>query len=253
MIKHCPLLFYLGAMLLLTLPGYAFAQDTVTVYAAASVKDALDEIGKIYEKEKGIKVVASYGATSALAKQIENGAPADIFLSADSDWMDYVDTHKLIKPDSRRNLLTNRLVLIAPGTSTVKLTIEPSFPLAKLLGGDRLAVADPNAVPAGKYAKASLENLGIWKDVESKIAPTENVRAALALVSRGEAPFGIVYRTDALADKKVRIVGEFPEHTHAPIVYPVALTNMGKSAAAPDFLVYLFSPAARVVFEKYGF
>jgi molybdate transport system substrate-binding protein len=197
--------------------------------------------------------VASYGATSALAKQIENGAPADLFLSADSDWMDYVEIRKLIKPGSRRNLLTNRLVLIAPSTSTAKLVIVPGFPLAKHLGNDRLAVADPNAVPAGKYAKAALESLGVWRDVEPKIAPTENVRAALVLVSRGETPFGIVYRTDALADKKVRVVGEFPAKTHPPIVYPVAMTGMSKGAAASDFLTYLSSPAARAVFEKYGF
>lgn len=231
----------------------ASAQDTVTVFAAASVKDVLDEIGGMYEKEKGVKIIASYGATSALAKQIENGAPADVFLSADSDWMNYVETRKLIKPETRRNLLTNRIVLIAPSTSAVNVVIGPGFPLAKLLGNDRLAIADPNAVPAGKYAKASLESLGIWKEVEGKIAPTENVRAALALVSRGEVPFGIVYRTDALADKKVKIVAEFPANTHPPIVYPIAITSVSKSAAASDFLAYLGAPPARAVFQKYGF
>lgn len=246
------MLFYFCTLLLIS-PNPASAQDNVTVYAAASVKDALDEISAAYEKTKGTKIIASYGATSALAKQIENGAPADIFISADSDWMDYVETRKIIKPNSRHNLLTNRLVLIAPNTSTVKLAITRDFPLAKLLADDRLAIADPSAVPAGKYAKTSLENLGVWKDVQSKIAPMENVRAALALVSRGEAPFGIVYRTDALADKKVRIVAEFPANTHAPIVYPVALMNTSQSTAAADFLNYLTSSAARAVFEKYGF
>lgn len=245
-------LFFL-VMALFIFMDRSLAEDSVTVFAAASVKDALDEVSKTYEKEKGVKVVASYGATSALAKQIENGAPADVFISADVDWMNYVETRKLIKSESRLNLLTNRLVLIAPKMSSVAVTIAPGFPLAKLLGNDRLAMADPSAVPAGKYGKAALENLGVWKDVESKTAPTENVRAALALVSRGETPFGIVYRTDALADKGVRIVGEFPASTHAPIVYPVALTSASKNAAATVFFGYLSSPAARAVFEKYGF
>jgi molybdate transport system substrate-binding protein len=253
MSKQRLLLFSLGALLCSTAMIPASAQDTVTLYAAASLKDVFDEIGKAYEKDKGIKIVASYGATPALAKQIEHGAPADIFLSADTDWMDYVETRKLVKPGSRRNLLTNSLVLIQPVASKVKLKIVPGFPLAKLLRNDRLAVADPNAVPAGKYAKASLESLGVWKEVEPRIAPTENVRAALLLVSRGETPFGIVYRTDALADSKVRIVGEFPATTHPLIVYPAAITSQSGSAAALEFLAYLSSPVARQVFEKHGF
>jgi molybdate transport system substrate-binding protein len=247
--------FLLIASVLLPLtlaPTIGAAQLSVTVFAAASVKDALDEASRNYEKEKSVKIVASYGATSALAKQIENGAPADIFISADVDWMNYVDTRKLIKSESRCNLLTNRLVLIVPKSSNAVIAIGPGFPLATLLGNDRLAIADPVAVPAGKYGKAALENLGVWKEIEAKIAPTENVRAALALVSRAEAPFGIVYRTDALVDKGVRIAGEFPASTHAPIVYPVALTSVAKSPAQ-EFLAYLSSPAARAVFEKYGF
>jgi len=233
--------------------NHAFADQTVMVFAAASLKDALDAVSSAYEKDKGIQIIASYGATSALAKQIENGAPADVFISADAEWMDYVETRKLIRSDSRRNLLTNRIVLIAPSASTAAVKIAPGFPLAKLLGNGRLAIAEPSTVPAGKYAKAALESLGVWAEVQGKIAPTENVRAALALVSRGEAPFGIVYRTDALSDRQVHIVDEFPAETHAPIVYPAALVAASKNADAPGFLGYLSSPAARAVFGKYGF
>lgn len=247
----CSCSWFVGLIVLAS--SVAFAGDTITVFAATSVKDALDEIGNAYEKSTDRTIVASYGATSALAKQIENGAPADIFISADTEWMDYVETRKLIKPGSRQDLLTNQLVLIAPHTSTANVEIAPGFAIASLLGNGRLAIADPSAVPAGKYAKAALQKLGVWADVQSKIAPTENVRAALALVSRGEAPFGIVYRTDALLDKKVRIVAEFPAETHAPIVYPVALVSASSNVAASDFLAYLFSPAARAVFERYGF
>ena len=247
--------FLLGicTAVLLALGGQAFAADSVTVFAAASLKDALDDIAKTYERDRGVKIVVSYAASSALAKQIEQGAPADLFISADLDWMDYLEARKQIKAESRKNLLRNRLVLIAPVDSKATVEIEPNFPLARLLGSERLAMADPAAVPAGKYGKASLEALGVWKDVEPKVAPAENVRAALVLVSHGETPFGIVYRTDALADKKVRIVGEFPENTHAPIIYPGALVAGSSNPAAPDFLTYLSSPAARTVFEKYGF
>lgn len=241
------------AALLFWLCGLCFGAESVTVFAAASLKDALDEISQNYQREKGDAIVVSYAASSALAKQIEQGAPADLFISADLDWMDYLKARKQIKTDSRRNLLRNRLVLIAPKDSKAKLNITPNFPLASLLGNERLAMANPTSVPAGKYGKASLESLGVWKDVEPKVAPAENVRAALMLVSRRETPFGIVYRTDALADEKVRIVGEFPENTHPPIVYPVALTANRSNPAAPGFLSYLGSPEARAVFEKYGF
>lgn len=246
-------LLSIGTVLLLALYGHAIAADAVLVFAAASLKDALDEISRAYERDKGSRIVVSYGASSALARQIENGAPADMFISADLDWMDYLETRKLIRIGSRRNLLRNRLVLIAPSASTARVKIAPDFPLAAMLGNERLAMADPDAVPAGKYGKAALEALHVWKDVRAKLAPAENVRAALALVSRGETPFGIVYRTDALVDKKVRIVGEFPAASHASIVYPAALTAGGKGRTAADFLAYLASPAARAVFEKYGF
>src|SRR5262252_10818814 len=226
--------------------------ETITVFAAASLKDALDENVKAYRGASGDRVVVSYAASSALAKQIEAGAPADIFISADLEWMDYLEQRKLIKHDTRRNLLRNRLVLIAPADSKASVEIAPGFPLAKLLGGGRLAMANPDAVPAGKYGKAALEALGVWKDVQSKVASAENVRAALVLVSRGEAPLGIVYRTDAAVDPKVRVVGLFPENTHPAIIYPIAETAVGK-AAAKGFLAWLNRPEARAVFQKYGF
>ena len=228
------------------------AADTITVFAAASLKDALDECARAYQITAGDRVVLSYAASSALAKQIEAGAPADLFISADVEWMDYLQQRRLIKPDTRRNLLRNRLVLIAPADSQVSLNIAPGFPLATVLGNGRLAMANPDAVPAGKYGKASLEALGVWRAVQSKVASTENVRAALVLVSRGEAPLGIVYRTDAAADPKVRVVGVFPENTHPPIIYPIAVTVDGKPAAA-TFLSWLNTPEARAIFQKHGF
>jgi molybdate transport system substrate-binding protein len=230
----------------------AAAADTLIVFAAASLKDALDESVEAYQTRTNDRVVVSYAASSALAKQIEAGAPADLFISADLDWMDYLEQRRLIKPGTRLNLLTNRLVLIAPADSKVSVNIAPGFPLAKLLRGGRLAMANPDAVPAGKYGKASLEALGVWKDVQAKVASAENVRAALLLVSRGEAPLGIVYRTDAAADPRVKVVGMFPGSTHPPIVYPVAMTITGK-APAEAFLKWLNQAKARAIFEKHGF
>jgi molybdate transport system substrate-binding protein len=241
------------AALLLTLAAAGVQADNVTVFAAASLKDALDEVAAQYEKAKGDKLVVSYAASSALAKQIESGAPAELFISADTDWMDYLAQRKLIDPASRVDLLRNRIALVAPADSTLKTEIVKGFPLAKLLGDGRLAMADPDAVPAGKYGKAALEALGVWASVEAKVARGENVRAALLFVSRGEAPLGIVYTTDAAADKKVRIVGIFPENTHSPIIYPVALIAGRKGSAPTALLEYLKSPPARAIFEKYGF
>jgi len=242
-----------GCVLLLALAAAVAARaETITVFAAASLKDALDENVKAYGSKAGDRVVVSYAASSALAKQIEAGAPADIFISADLDWMDYLEQRRLIRSDTRRNLLRNRLVLIAPADSAASVDIAPGFPLARLLGNGRLAMANPDAVPAGKYGKASLEALGVWKDVQSKVASTENVRAALVLVSRGEAPLGIVYRTDAAVDPKVRVVGVFPESTHPPIIYPIAETAVAKAAAAA-FVAWLNRPEARAIFQKYGF
>lgn len=227
----------------------------VLVFAAASLKNALDEIAAGFGRETGGKVRVAYAASSALARQIEQGAPADLFLSADLDWMDYLDQRGLIAKASRRNLLGNRLVLVAPKASGPgEVRIAQKLDLAELLGGGRLAIADLRAVPAGKYGKAALEKLGAWCGVEDRLAQAENVRAALALVSRGEVPLGIVYRSDAAADPKVRIVGVFPEDAHPPIIYPAALIAAGAgNTAAAAFLAYLRGPAARAAFARQGF
>ena len=223
------------------------------IFAAASLKDALDTINANWKKESGKQAVTSYAASSALAKQIEKGAPADIFVSADEDWMNYLAERKLIKPDTRFDLAGNRLVLIAPTDSKLTATIGQDFPLASLLGDGRLAMADTASVPAGKYGKAALEKLGAWDGVKDKIAQAENVRAALSLVSRGEAPLGIVYATDAKADPKVKVLNAFPESTHAPILYPIAITAASTNADAPAFLAYLKTADAQGVFEAQGF
>ncbi len=240
------------ALSLTAVASLAMAAD-VTVFAAASLKEALDEQAKQFEAGTGNKVVVSYGASNALAKQIEAAAPADIFISADLDWMDYVGQRNLLAPDTRVNLLRNTLVLIAPSSSKATLKIAPNFGLAAALGAEKLAMANPDSVPAGKYGKSALEKLGVWTSVEKQVARAENVRAALALVSRGEAPFGIVYSTDALADKGVKIVDTFPPDSYPPIVYPAAVLASSKSAAARPLLDYLRSAPARAVWEKYGF
>ncbi len=226
---------------------------TLTVFAAASLKEALDDQVKQFEARTGDKVVVSYAASNALAKQIESGAPADVFVSADLDWMDYLESRQLLAPKTRVELLRNRLVLIAPADSKAALQIAPNFPLAAALGNDRLAIANPDSVPAGKYAKAALQALDVWPTVEKQIARTENVRAALVLVARGEAPFGIVYATDAAAEPKVRVVGTFAENTHPPIVYPIALVAGQRPAAANALVAYLASAAARPTWQRYGF
>jgi molybdate transport system substrate-binding protein len=223
------------------------------VFAAASLKDALDEANAAYTREKGQEVAASYAASSTLAKQIEAAAPADVFISADLDWMDYLAKRNLIKPETRANLLGNRLVLIAPVNSAGKLDIAPNFPLAHALGNGRLAIADPGGVPAGRYAKAALESLGVWSSVANKLAPAENVRATLALVSRDEAPLGIVYQTDANSDNGVQIVGTFPDNTHPPIIYPIAVVATSTNPGAAGYVAFLKSPTARPIFEKQGF
>lgn len=228
----------------------ASAQN-LTVFAAASLKDALDEVVRGYDP--AVRVVVSYGASSALAKQIENAAPADLFISADLDWMDYLEARNLIDKSTHSNLLRNRLVLIAPNHTSATLEIKPGFPLAQALGDGRLAMANPDSVPAGKYGKAALQHLGVWAAVAGRVAAAENVRAALTLVSRGEAPFGIVYRTDAIADRKVRIVGVFPEGSHPAIIYPAAVIAGSKNVQARTLFNYLGSPAARAIFSKHGF
>jgi molybdate transport system substrate-binding protein len=225
---------------------------SVVVFAAASLTDVLQELTTDFGKSHAVGVKLSFAASSSLARQIESGAPADVFLSADLDWMDYLETRKLIRADSRRDLLSNRLVLVAPSASTISLKIEPHFGLAEALGKGRLAIGDPDSVPVGRYARAALTALGVWAQVDNRLVRAENVRAALAYVDRGEVPLGIVYRTDALVDPGVRIVDVFPADTHPPIIYPIALTSGAKSAAR-EFLDFLHTPTADAVFIKYGF
>src|SRR5215813_14467363 len=236
-----------------TRPSAQAQGGDVVVFAAASLKNALDAINAQWQKVTGKKASISYGASPTLAKQIEQAAPAQMFISADLDWMDYLARKNLIKPETRSNLLGNRLVLIAPVNSAAKLGIAPNFPLAQALGNGRLAIAEPNGVPAGRYGKAALESLGVWSSVADRLAPAENVRATLALVSRGEAPLGIVYQTDAASDKAVKIVGTFPEDTHPPIIYPIAVVTSSTNRGAPAYLTFLKSPVARPIFEKQGF
>ena len=232
----------------------AQAQDkSLTVFAAASMKNALDEADAAYTAKSGVKISVSYAASSALAKQIEQGAPADIFISADTAWMDYSIKNKSINESTRVDLLGNAIVLIAPKDSKIEnVSIGPGFDLAKLAGDGRITTGDVKAVPVGKYAKAALEKLGSWQAAEPKFAMAENVRAALALVARGEAALGIVYSTDAKVEPGVKIVGTFPADSHPPIVYPVAATANAKADAA-DYLAFLRSAQAKAVFEKYGF
>lgn len=234
-------------------PTGSLAGDSVTVFAAASLKNALDAVNAACEADIGEKATISYAASSALAKQIENGAPADIFVSADLDWMAYLSEKNLTKRDTEVKLLGNSIVLVAPTDSTVATEIKDKFDLAGLLGDGRLAMANVDAVPAGKYGKAALEKLGVWGSVEGKVAQAENVRAALALVSTGEAPLGIVYKTDAAADKKVKIIGTFPEGSHKPIVYPAAITAESKDDDAAAFLKCMQSAKAKTLFEAQGF
>jgi molybdate transport system substrate-binding protein len=233
-------------------PTEAQGSDVV-VFAAASLKNALDAVNAQWRKETGKKAVISYASSSALAKQIEQGAPAQMFIAADLDWMDDLAAKSLIEPDTRSNLLGNRIVLIAPKDKAQPVEIKPGFDLAKLLGDGRLSMANVDAVPAGKYGKAALEKLGVWAGVSSRIAQAENVRAALLLVSRGEAPAGIVYQTDAAADPNVKIIGTFPEDTHPPIIYPIALTASATHPDAAALLAYIASDKARPLFEAQGF
>jgi molybdate transport system substrate-binding protein len=232
----------------------AAAEDkTLTVFAAASMKNALDDVDAAFAAKTGVKVNASYAASSALAKQIEQGAPADIFVSADIDWMDYAVGKKSINETTRVNLLSNSIVLIAPKDSRIdNVAIGQGFDLAKLAGDGKIATGDVKAVPVGKYAKAALEKLGAWQAAEPKFAMTENVRAALALVARGEATLGIVYSTDAKVEPGVKIVGTFPGDTHPAIIYPAGATTTAKPEAN-DYLAFLRSSAAKATFEKYGF
>lgn len=243
--------FILALLPALLAPGSTRAQDATIVFAAASLTDSLRAVAEAYKARTGRTVTLSFGASSALARQIEQGAPASVFFSADTDWMDYLERKTLIASASRRTLLGNRLVLIGSGDSK-PLTIAPHFPLAQALGDGRLALADPASVPAGRYGKAALMALDVWDSVAGKVAPAENVRVALEYVARGEAPYGIVYATDARVAPQVRIIGTFPQDSHPPIIYPVALTRTA-TAAARDFLVFLAGREARAIFRKAGF
>ena len=228
-------------------------EKTLTIFAAASMKNALDDIDAAFTAKTGIKVSASYAASSTLAKQIEQGAPADIFVSADTDWMDYATSRKNINEPTRVNLLGNSIVLIAPKDSKVdNVSIGPGFDLAKLAGDGRIATGDVKSVPVGKYSKAALEKLGAWPAAEPKFAMAESVRAALTLVARGEAVLGIVYSTDAKFEPGVKIIGTFPADSHPAIIYPVAATKTARPETS-DYLAFLRSTAARTILEKYGF
>lgn len=246
-------LFSAFIVLLATFSPASAEDKTITVFAAASMKNALDEVDAAYTAKTGVKIIASYAASSVLAKQIEQGAPADLFISADTDWMDYALSKKTINEPTRVNLLGNSIVLIAPKDSEINnVTISQGFDLAKLAGDGRIATGDVKSVPAGKYAKAALEKLGAWQAAESKFAMAESVRAALTLVARGEANLGIVYSTDAKVEPGVKIVGTFPADSHPAIVYPVAATTTAKPETN-GYLAFLRSSAAKTVLEKYGF
>lgn len=251
-----------GAMVMLIWMGFnafivsgAAAQSEVVVFAAASTTNAVTEIGKLYADRHLGQVTQSFASSSTLAKQIASGAPADVYLSANKKWMDFLEAKKLIDKESRLDLLGNRIVLIAPVSSTLKsIDVAPGFSLASFLGKEmRLSMGDPEHVPAGMYGKQALENLGAWNPVKDRLAPMKDVRAALVLVERAEAPLGLVYATDAAISKKVRVVGTFPVASHPPIVYPVAAVAGGQADAARRFIDFLRSPESRAVFEKYGF
>jgi len=237
---------------LVTASASAQGQARVTVFAAASLTDALQEIGTAYGREHGTRVVFSFAASMTLARQIDLSAGADVFISADAESMDYVEQRNRIAKPSRANLLANRLVLIAPADSNVTLAVAPQMRIVEALRGGRLAMANVETVPAGRYGKAALTALGVWTQVADRLAQGEDVRTALAYVARGEAPLGIVYATDARVEPRVRVVATFPENTHPPIVYPIALTPEAAAGAA-QFLAYLRGPEARAVFERAGF
>ena len=241
-------------LLLFCLPSLAAQTDkpTIIVFAAASLTNALQEVGDDFTKDSAIPVKFSFAASSTLARQIENGAPADVFFSADLEWMDYLQSRKLIQVATRHDVLGNQLVLVAPADSKIVLKIGPHFALAKTLGTGRLATGDPESVPVGRYAREALTKLGVWNEVERRLVRTDSVRSALAFVDRGEAALGIVYATDAEIDKKVRVVDVFPDSTHLPITYPIALTAVAKPDAL-KFVDYVRSTVGDATFKKYGF
>jgi molybdate transport system substrate-binding protein len=227
-------------------------KSPVVVFAAASLTDAITEIGAAFTRETGIPIQPSFAASSALARQIEAGAPAEVFFPADQEWMDYLEKKQLLAPGSRQDVVGNKLVLIAPATSKANVKITSGPALRAAIGDARIATGDPDSVPVGKYAKAALTKLGAWDGLQARMVRAENVRSALAFVARGEAPFGIVYLTDARIDKNVKVLDTFPESTHAPITYPIALTRKA-DADAQRFLTYVSGKSAAATFEKFGF
>jgi molybdate transport system substrate-binding protein len=233
--------------------AFSARAENVNVFAAASMKTALDDAAKLWKTQSGKDIVATYGSTGTLAKQIAEAAPVDIFISADLAWMDDVAKKNLIKPESRKNLVGNTLVLVAAAGSDLKIDLVKDSNLAAALGSEKLAVGDVKSVPAGKYAKAALENLGLWASVEPNLVMQENVRSALALVARGEAKLGIVYGSDAVAESKVQVIADFPEASHAPIVYPIAVIATSTNPDAQPFLDFLFSKEAQLIFKANGF
>jgi molybdate transport system substrate-binding protein len=232
--------------------GSAHAEDLM-VFAAMTLQGALDDAGAAYTSQSGVNVTFSYGSSAALVKQIDNGAPADVFISADSDWMDEAEQKGLINNSTRTNFLSSRLVLVAPRNSSVAAVIKAGFPIGQMLGDGRLVMCDPMMMPAGRYGRASLEYFGVWQTVQNRVANADNVRAALALVARGEAPLGIVFDTDVALDTSVKIVGVFPSESHPPIVYPAAMVASSDNPAAEPFLAFLQSTAAKSIIERYGY
>jgi len=243
--------FVLLISLLLATP--ALAQDKLVIFAAASLTEALSEVGAAYANAGNPPAVFSFAASSALARQIENGAPAGVFIAADEEWMDYLGTRKLIAPESRISLLGNTLVLVTPKGQPLGVTIAPNFDLAGALKGRKLALADPTGVPAGRYGRAALEFLGAWTAAEHLVVRADNVRAALTFVERKEAAAGIVYATDAVLSDKVEIAGTFPADSHPPISYPLAIIARNDGAQARAFRAFLLSDVAKSIYRKYGF
>jgi len=243
-----------GSVLVAGLATQAQAADKITVFAAASLTNAMQDIAAQYQKEKGVQVVSSFASSSTLARQIEQGAPADLFISADQQWMDYSISKQQIVESTRYTLLGNELVLVAAKASKIdKVEIDDKTQWTKLLGDSRLAVGDPDHVPAGIYAKEALQKLGAWSTLEPKLARASDVRGALALVEREEAPLGIVYGSDAIASKKVKVVGTFPASSHKPVEYPMAIVKDHEKPEVRAFYDYLKTPAASAIFKQYGF
>lgn len=243
-----------ATVLSVSMAGHAVAAEKITVFAAASLTNAMQEIATQYQEKSGVEIVSSFASSSTLARQIEQGAPADLFISADQQWMDYAVDKKSVVDNTRYTLLGNDLVLVAPKSDSAKaVTINAQTDWKSLLKGERLAVGDPDHVPAGIYAKEALQKLGVWDTVSPLLAPANNVRAALALVERNESPYGIVYGSDAVASDKVQVVGRFPEDSHKPVEYPMAVVKEHQNATVEAFYTYLQGPDAAAVFKQYGF